>query len=89
MKVLDFGLAKLLDVERPGHQTAAGLIVGTPEFMSPEQANSSPVDGRADIYSLGCIAWLLGHRAAALRGARLRRPHRRAPADDARRRRTW
>ncbi len=59
VKVLDFGLAKLLDVERPGHQTAAGLIVGTPEFMSPEQANSSPVDGRADIYSLGCIAWLL------------------------------
>jgi serine/threonine-protein kinase len=59
VKVLDFGLAKLLDKERPGHQTAAGLIVGTPEFMSPEQANSSPVDGRADIYSLGCIAWLL------------------------------
>jgi serine/threonine-protein kinase len=35
------------------------LIVGTPEFMSPEQANSTPVDGRSDVYSLGCIAWLL------------------------------
>ena len=59
VKVLDFGLAKLLDTERPEHATAAGLIVGTPEFMSPEQANSTPVDGRADIYALGCIAWLL------------------------------
>ena len=59
VKVLDFGLAKLLDTERSSTHTAAGLIVGTPEFMSPEQANSAPVDGRSDIYSLGCIAWLL------------------------------
>ncbi len=59
VKVLDFGLAKLLDTERSSSNTAVGLIVGTPEFMSPEQANSSPVDGRSDIYSLGCIAWLL------------------------------
>jgi serine/threonine-protein kinase len=59
VKVLDFGLAKLLDTERADQQTAAGLIVGTPEFMSPEQANSAPVDGRADIYGLGCIAWLM------------------------------
>jgi len=59
VKVLDFGLAKLLDSDRVEQATAAGLIVGTPEFMSPEQANSTPVDGRADIYALGCIAWLL------------------------------
>ncbi|MEW6433963.1 MAG: serine/threonine-protein kinase [Myxococcota bacterium] len=59
VKVLDFGLAKLLDHPNAARQTAAGLIVGTPEFMSPEQANSTPVDGRSDIYSLGCIAWLL------------------------------
>lgn len=59
VKVLDFGLAKLLDTERAEQHTAAGLIVGTPEFMSPEQANSQPVDGRADIYGLGCIAWLM------------------------------
>ena len=59
VKVLDFGLAKLLDTERSSTHTAAGLIVGTPEFMSPEQANSAPVDGRSDIYSLGCIAWLM------------------------------
>jgi serine/threonine protein kinase len=59
VKVLDFGLAKLLDDRTPNGQTSAGLIVGTPEFMSPEQANSAPVDGRSDVYSLGCIAWLL------------------------------
>ncbi len=59
VKVLDFGLAKLLDNDLAPQQTSAGLIVGTPEFMSPEQANSTPVDGRSDIYSLGCIAWLL------------------------------
>jgi serine/threonine-protein kinase len=59
VKVLDFGLAKLIDNEMNPGQTAVGLIVGTPEFLSPEQANSAPVDGRSDIYSLGCIAWLL------------------------------
>ena len=60
VKVLDFGLAKLLDNRRVNStDTAAGLIVGTPEFMSPEQTNSEPVDGRSDIYSLGCIAWLM------------------------------
>lgn len=59
VKVLDFGLAKLLDTERSSSRTAVGLIVGTPEFMSPEQANSAPVDGRSDLYSLGCIAWLM------------------------------
>ncbi len=59
VKVLDFGLAKLLDNDLAPQQTSAGLIVGTPEFMSPEQANSTPVDARSDIYSLGCIAWLL------------------------------
>ncbi len=59
VKVLDFGLAKLLDAAQSPTRTAAGLIVGTPEFMSPEQCNSVPVDGRSDIYSLGNIAWLL------------------------------
>ncbi|MCA2978843.1 MAG: protein kinase, partial [Myxococcaceae bacterium] len=59
VKVLDFGLAKLRETERADQNTAAGLIVGTPEFMSPEQANSAPVDGRSDIYGLGCIAWLM------------------------------
>lgn len=59
VKVLDFGLAKLLDRDDLVPDTAAGLIVGTPEFMSPEQTNSQRVDGRSDVYSLGCIAWLM------------------------------
>jgi serine/threonine protein kinase len=57
VKVLDFGIAKLLygDPARP-YQTAPGALVGTPEYMSPEQCcGIGPVDHRADIYALGCV----------------------------------
>jgi eukaryotic-like serine/threonine-protein kinase len=55
VKVFDFGVAKL---DRPdGRATIEGAILGTPEYMAPEQASGAPVDGRADIYSLGCIAY--------------------------------
>ena len=57
VKLLDFGVAKLLD-DRAGralHQTAMGAIIGTPAYMSMEQAAGKPVDHRADIYSLGII----------------------------------
>jgi tRNA A-37 threonylcarbamoyl transferase component Bud32 len=58
VKVLDFGIAKLFS---PGstHQTAAHLILGTPEFMSPEQASGGTVDGRADLYALGIVGYAL------------------------------
>lgn len=57
-KVLDFGLAKVSEREmRPGSLilTQEGMVFGTPEFMSPEQAQGKVLDGRSDIYSLGVI----------------------------------
>jgi hypothetical protein len=58
VKVLDFGIAKLFS-EEGGEQTSAGVIIGTPEYMAPEQATGERPDGRADIYSLGIIGYLL------------------------------
>jgi eukaryotic-like serine/threonine-protein kinase len=58
VKILDFGIAKLFS---EGHTegTQVGMIVGTPEYMAPEQANNEAVDGRTDLYSLGIIAYLM------------------------------
>ncbi|ADO70073.1 serine/threonine-protein kinase [Stigmatella aurantiaca] len=57
VKVLDFGIAKLLDSAGP--QTQAGIIVGTPEYMAPEQSQTGRIDGRADVYAFGVIAYQL------------------------------
>lgn len=56
--VTDFGLAKERRTE-PGMAklTATGIILGTPEFMSPEQIRGKPLDGRSDIYALGLVAF--------------------------------
>jgi serine/threonine-protein kinase len=64
-KILDFGIAKLL-VSReaaPGGATEAGLAMGTPHFMSPEQCRGDPVDHRTDIYAMGVLLYLMwsGH----------------------------
>jgi eukaryotic-like serine/threonine-protein kinase len=66
VKVLDFGLAKLLEKEMPEHGlhrtslTEHGIVFGTPEFMSPEQAEGRPLDAQTDIYSLGiCLYHML------------------------------
>jgi serine/threonine-protein kinase len=60
-KLLDFGMAKLLG-ESPVH-TQSGTPLGTPLYMSPEQARGDLVDGRSDVYSLGvlCHELLTGH----------------------------
>jgi tRNA A-37 threonylcarbamoyl transferase component Bud32 len=59
VKILDFGIAKLFGGDSQAAQTTAGFIVGTPEFMAPEQATGGALDGRADLYALGVIAYRL------------------------------
>ena len=64
VKILDFGMAKF--VEKPAAQTMNidGTITGSICWISPEQLNRQPVDGRSDLYSLGCVFYyaLTGHR---------------------------
>lgn len=55
IKLVDFGLAKLTVDEENAKITSTGTTVGTPAYMSPEQCQGIPVDGAADIYSLGCV----------------------------------
>jgi serine/threonine protein kinase len=55
-KITDFGVAHIEDPNTPA-QTVAGEILGTPEYMSPEQVLGKPVDGRSDLYSLGVILY--------------------------------
>jgi serine/threonine protein kinase/class 3 adenylate cyclase len=54
VKVLDFGIAKLL-LEGSRPVTHTGVVIGTVQYMSPEQATAQPVDARSDLYSIGCI----------------------------------
>lgn len=60
--IVDFGIAKVLsnegdDVIRSQGLTKSGVILGTPLYMSPEQALGKPVDQRSDIYSFGCLMY--------------------------------
>ena len=57
-KILDFGIAKLKQPDSSREQqklTKAGIVYGTPEYLSPEQAQAHDLDGRTDLYSLGCM----------------------------------
>ncbi len=54
----DFGIARaVVQAEEGNKLTASGVVVGTPSYMSPEQAAAEKVDGRADIYALGCVLY--------------------------------
>ncbi len=68
VKVLDFGVAKLVSPERDATETSAptlsspaatrlGVLLGTPAYMSPEQAEGRPVDARSDVFSLGAVLY--------------------------------
>jgi serine/threonine-protein kinase len=61
VKVLDFGLAKSVAPDQAvTTMTNAGALLGTPAFMPPELALGQSCDGRADLYSLGCVLYLVG-----------------------------
>lgn len=57
VKVMDFGLAKAASAD--GSLTQSGVIMGTPNYLSPEQGRGDPIDGRADLYSLGVVMYEL------------------------------
>jgi serine/threonine-protein kinase len=59
VKIVDFGIAKLRDAGRPGSAAPAGLIIGTPEYMAPEQCEDGAVDARTDVYAVGVMAFEL------------------------------
>jgi serine/threonine protein kinase/tetratricopeptide (TPR) repeat protein len=55
--VADFGIARALHAASPEQLTLTGMVVGTPQYMSPEQAAGAAVDGRSDQYSLACTLY--------------------------------
>ena len=86
--VADFGIARAFGGGRGKGEntpiTGSGMVIGTPAYMSPEQAAGDNVDGRSDQYSLACLAYemLVGHAAVCRRidSRHARAPHQRSAA---------
>lgn len=68
IKLTDFGIAKLFGAT---HRTADGSVVGTADYMAPEQADSRPVTNRTDLYSLGAVMFTLLARRTPFQGGSL------------------
>src|SRR6185295_12616603 len=71
IKLLDFGLAKLVETEGQAASTSLGMTFGDPRYMSPEQARGDRIDRRADIYQLGCVAYEMLTGAPPFVGAKV------------------
>jgi serine/threonine-protein kinase len=66
VKVTDFGIAKVTD--SGDHLTVTGSLLGTPSYMSPEQARGAQLDGRSDLFSAGCVLYEMVAGRKAFRG---------------------
>jgi hypothetical protein len=66
VKVTDFGIAKVMD--SGDHLTMTGSLLGTPSYMSPEQAKGTALDGRSDLFAVGCILYEMIAGKKAFRG---------------------
>ncbi len=71
VKLLDFGLAKLVETDASAASTSLGMTFGDPRYMSPEAARGDRIDRRADIYQLGCLAYEMLTGAPPFSGARV------------------
>lgn len=70
LKVMDFGIARLAERSAGAGHTQAGMVVGTPEYMAPEQLFGEEIDARADLYAAGvviyeCLTGRLPHEASS------------------------
>jgi serine/threonine-protein kinase len=59
VKLLDFGVVKFVAEGASRHLTRTGMVVGSAEYMSPEQAAGEPIDARTDLYAVGCLAFAM------------------------------